>query len=105
MLQLGAANLPSQAAEIWHTSYLRWIYPQSNGSVVLVFTSDSTSCTSANNPDYYSIVVGQNGVTADGLRAMYATSLTAFAMGRQLQIAFDNSTSYCYINRLLTMEQ
>lgn len=93
------------AAEVWHTAYLKYVYPQANGSVVLVFTADSASCTSPNNPKYYSITVGQNSVTVDGLRAMHATALTAFAMERQVQFAFDNATANCYITRLLVLEQ
>jgi hypothetical protein len=67
--------------------------------------TDHASCTSAASPDYYYITVGQNGVTADGLRAMHATALTAFAMERQVSIAFDNATANCYINRLIVLEQ
>ena len=103
MLSLG--SLAANAAEVWHTAYLKNVYPQANGSVILVFTTDQASCTNTNSPKYYSITVGQNSVTVDGLRAMHATALTAFAMERQVSIAFDNATANCYINRLIVLEQ
>lgn len=97
-------SFAANAAEVWHTAYLKRIYPTSTGSVTLIFMTDHANCTNANNPKYYTIAVGQNGVTIDGLRAMHSTALTAFAMERQVSIAFDDATSSCYINRLYVSE-
>jgi hypothetical protein len=65
-----------------------------------VFHTDSSACTNANNPNYHYLIVGQNGMTADGLDRIYAAALAAAAAGKVVQAAFDDSTSNCYINRL-----
>ncbi len=51
-----------------------------------------------------SLTAGQNGVTADGVKAFLATSLTAIATGKQLQIAFSDSTSARSVNRLVIVD-
>lgn len=72
--------------------------------MTLAFTSDHARCSKANSPKFYYIASGQKNVTADGLRAMQAAALTAYAMGRQVSIAFDDATSCCYVNRLKVRE-
>lgn len=105
LIMLSLGSLAANAAEVWHTAYLKRVYPTADGSVRLSFVTDHATCTNADSPKVYYITVGQNGVTADGLRAMHATALTAFAMERQVSIAFDNATASCYINRLIVLEQ
>ena len=39
----------------------------------------------------------------DGVKAMLASALAAMAMGKQIQIAFDDSTTYCYVNRFVVV--
>jgi hypothetical protein len=80
-------------------STLAFVYPMGDGSFVLGFTQGSTFCPSQNAPQYFYVMPGQNGVTVDGAKAMLATALTAFALGKTLSIAFDDSTTYCYVNR------
>jgi hypothetical protein len=46
-------------------------------------------------------MAGQNGVTAEGVKAMLATSLLAYALQKPLQINYDDATSSCFVNRLL----
>ncbi len=93
-----ASSVP--AAETWTSGILKSVYPLGNGSFVITFVNSSPGCTNANNPKYLFVAAGENGVTADGVRAMLATSLTAFVSGKSIQAAFDDSTSSCYINRL-----
>jgi len=100
---LGAAA-QAYAAEVLHTAYVTRVYPQADGEIRLSFSSEHPNCTNTATPKWYFIKVGQNGVTADGLRAMHATALTALAMERRLTIAFDDSLSGCYINRLQILE-
>src|SRR5262245_55937437 len=88
--------MPAFAAEVWHTAFVTRVYPQADGSVRLSFSTDHANCTNSSSPKWYFIVVGQNSVTADGLRSMHATALTALAMERQVSIAFDDSTATCY---------
>jgi hypothetical protein len=89
------------AAETWHSSTVRWIYPQGDGGLVVAFQTDSPSCTSPATPDYYYVYVGQNGVTAEGFKNILAALLSAAAQGRAVQFAFDNATGACYVNRVL----
>jgi hypothetical protein len=98
---LALAAAPADAADIWHVSTIKYIYPQANGTIVLAFATDSASCTSTATPDYYTIAVGQNGVTAEALKHMLAVALSAFALEKQVSINFSDTTTACYINRLL----
>ena len=101
-LAVAAALTPLRAlaTTFWHSGTLNWIYPQADGSVVLTFTTDHPSCTNTASPKYYLVMVGQAGVTADGMKNMVATALSAFAMGRTLNVNFDDATNNCFINRM-----
>lgn len=93
----------ARAADIWHTSTVRQIYPLADGSFVLIFNQDSPSCLDANNPNYHYVTVGQNGMTLEGAKKVYAIAMLAFSMGKQLQINF-NDAGGCYINRAAIVE-
>jgi hypothetical protein len=90
----------AHAADVWHTATIKFIYPQGDGSFVLIFNSDAASCTSVSNPDYYTVRANTNGVTAEGLKLMYAAALMAKASDREVTINFSTSTNECAINRL-----
>ena len=90
----------STAANVWHQSVITHVYPQPDGGIVLSFATDAPTCTNASNPKYYYIKVGENGVTADGLKNMYALALTAAVAGQTVSFVFDDSTTGCYINRM-----
>ena len=94
------ASTTAHAAEVWVASVIKAVYPQANGSAVLTFQSDMPNCTSPANPKYYVLMVGQNGVTAEGFKNILASALAAAAAGKQVQVAFDDSTSNCFVNRL-----
>lgn len=89
------------ATERWHTAQIRWIYPQGNGGFILVLAAESQYCTNTAVPKYYFIGNGYNGVTEEGAKKMYAAAMMAVSMGRQISIAFDDSTPDCAINRLI----
>ena len=95
-----AAGTSAQAAESWASGQLKYVYPLNDGGFVISLTQNPASCASAANPKYLHVRVGFNGVTADGVKAMLATALTAIAAGNELQIAFDDSTPDCNVNRL-----
>ena len=88
------------AAELWVDEYLLSVYPLSDGNFILSFQTAPTQCTSTANPKYFHVYAGQNGVTAEGVKAMLAASLTALASGKRVQAAFDDSTSNCFVNRI-----
>ena len=98
MILMGSAP-DAFATTRWFQSTLAFVYPLGDGSFVLGFTQASPQCQSPNSPQYFYVAAGQNGVTADGAKAMLATALTAFALERSLSIVFDDATPSCYINR------
>ena len=96
------ASASANAAVAWIQSTVKFVYPLGDGSFVLGFANDAGTCTSPQPPPsskYFYVVAGQNGVTADGVKAMLATALTAFATGSSLAAVFDDATPQCYINR------
>ena len=90
----------AHAAEAWHSSTIRSVYPLSDGNFVLIFDAQSAQCTNATSPKYHYVAVGQNGVTTDGIKALLATALAAAAQRLTVTIAFEGASSACYINRL-----
>ena len=88
------------AVERFHASTLKFVYPFGTGDFVLGFDNDSPQCTATGSPKYMFVAVGQYGVTAEGAKKMFATAMMAFALGKQVSIAFDDATVSCYINRL-----
>jgi len=96
LLAWGSAAI---AASTTVTSTLKSVYPLSDGSFVLIFTNDASTCVNS-TPKYFYITPGQNGVSVDGAKAMLATSLSAFALGASVTLNFDDSTAFCYGNRL-----
>jgi hypothetical protein len=88
-----------QATTQYFQSTLQSVYPLADGSFVLIFSQSGSNCHSLNSPPYFYVAAGQNGVTADGVKGMLATALTAFSLGKTLAGAFDDSTPYCYVNR------
>jgi hypothetical protein len=89
----------ADAAVAYMQSTVKFVYPLGDGSFVLGFTNDAGTCASPNSPKYFYVMAGQNGVTADGVKAMLATALAAFTAGYTLWIAYDDATTSCYINR------
>jgi hypothetical protein len=101
-LALGAAVAPglASASEQWVVDNLKSVYPLSDGSFVVTFVNPQPICTNAGTPQYFYVSAGQNGVTADGVKAMLAAALTAFVAGKKVSLAFEAATSNCYVNRL-----
>jgi hypothetical protein len=82
----------AQATEAYLSSTVKAVYPH------------SPSCTDTQNPQYFHVAAGQNGVTAEGVKTMLAAALTAYATASPISIAFDTSTTNCYLNRLAVGE-
>jgi hypothetical protein len=66
-----------------------------SGYFVLYFQSGS-SCSGG----FTTVTVGQNGVTTDGLHLLMSVALTAFTTGKTVEVAYDNGSSQCYVNRI-----
>ncbi len=93
-----AIDAPAEAAT-WHTAKILSVYPQSEGSFVLVFNANSPACASG-NPDYFYVRAGQNNVTLEGQRAMLTVATAAMLSGKEVAISFDESSSNCWVNRM-----
>ncbi len=96
LLTVSSAN----AAPTWHEAKITEVYPLANGAFIISFDSDSTACTSSSVPKYYYVEVGQNGMTQEGLKNMLSVSLTAASLQVDVLISFDDSSAYCYVNRI-----
>jgi len=96
-LTIASAN--SYAAAAFVQSTVKSVYPQADGSFVIILTNDASTC-SAVSPKYFFVTPAQNGMTVDGAKAMLAATLTAFALGSSLALSFDDATIYCYVNRI-----
>jgi hypothetical protein len=94
----------AMATERWHTAQIKRIYPQGDGAFVIMFETESAYCSSTATPKYYLVGSGSNGVTAEGEKKIYAAAMTAIALGRQVMVAFDDSTTNCAVNRLIMLE-
>lgn len=90
----------ASAAEAWGAGTVRSVYPLASGSFVITLATDPPGCPSASSPKYLYVVAGENGVTADGVKAMLAAALAAMAMDKTIHVAFDDSSVSCYVNRL-----
>lgn len=88
------------AAEAWGTGTLLNVYPLSTGNFVITLATDPPGCPATASPKYLYVVAGENGVTADGVKAMLAAALTALATDKVVSVAFENSSVSCYVNRL-----
>lgn len=64
------------------------------------FDVDTAECSGLGSPKYMYVTVGQNGITAEGSKKIYAAAMLALANRMTVYIAFDDATQYCYVNRL-----
>ena len=96
LLTIVCSNLYAAASSVQST--VKSVYPLYDGSFVIILTNDTSTCP-ATTPKYFYVTPGQNMVTVDGVKAMLATALTAYATGSSLALSFDDATTYCYVNR------
>ena len=86
----------TRAAEAWVSSTITGIFPVGSGYFVLYFQAGSSCGGGATT-----VTVGENGVTTDGAHMLLSVALTAFTAGKPVQVAYDNATSQCFVNRIL----
>lgn len=82
----------------WHSSEIRRIYPQANGSFIVTFVNPSPDCSRSDNYHYISTDAG--GVTQEGINSMLSVVLSAAAMGKVVNAYFDRDSNTCPISRL-----
>ena len=101
-LVLAECLVPANATTQWYSGTVQQIYPLSDGSFEIGTSSVLPTCAgNGNGGVYLNVAPGENSMTASGVQNMLATLLTTFALGRSIQIAYDDGTTSCYVNRLL----
>lgn len=98
-ISLSSYSLSAVATERWHASTLRAVYIVGD-DVLLAFNADAQYCTAPAGPKYHYMSVGQNGVTQEGFKRMYAAALMAFSTGAPVQMEYDDATTNCFVNRI-----
>jgi hypothetical protein len=95
-LGFGAALLSgtADASEQWVVDNIRSVYPLGNGSFVITFINPQPTCVSGGSPQYFYVSPGENGTNSDGVKAMLATALTAFAMGKKIRLSYESATDF-----------
>jgi hypothetical protein len=101
LLVMGLTPLVAMSAPTWHTSNIRWIYPLSDGNFVLTFTADSPACLHTSVPKYYYARIGQNGMSAEGLKQIFAIASLAVSMNKPVQVNFESTSTACAIGGLI----
>jgi len=91
----------TRASVVRYQGSVQLVYPMNDGSFSVGVSTILPVCYSSGSGVYLSVTPGQNAVTADGAKSMLATVLTAFALGKSISVAYDDSTANCYVNRLL----
>jgi hypothetical protein len=99
----GTASMSARAADVWHISTIKYVYPQGDGSFVLIFETNAPACSNPNAFKYHHVTPTQNGVNKEGAKKIYAAALMAKAAALPVQINFSDSTISCYINRLTVL--
>jgi hypothetical protein len=67
-----AFALTANAGESWHTSTIKKVYPQANGTFVLIFDNNAVDCPNTNLDKYHYVSPTQNGMTDEGAKKIYA---------------------------------
>jgi hypothetical protein len=89
-----------QATNVTHTSTIVRLYPFADGTYYLSFAADDPTCSNTSNPKRYLVEVGQNGMTSEGSKNIYASALFAMGLGKSVFITFNNVNADCAINRI-----
>lgn len=94
------AVLPAHATEQTKTSSITSVYPVPDGSFYITLADIPAECTNTNSPKRLHVKVGENAMTADAMKQIYAAALVAVTADLTVYVAYDDATSSCYVNRL-----
>jgi hypothetical protein len=67
-----------------------------DGGFMIYFDSEISSTCSHSGTSSLLVYSGQGGVTDAGIKSLLSTALAAFTAGKNLNVMYDNSTSYCW---------
>lgn len=87
----------AQPADLWtgfkNISSLQVV--ETGGFLISFSTPLATPCASSGPSTLY-VYPGQNAMTADGVKAHYATALAAFLSGKQISVMYESASAYCW---------
>lgn len=66
------------------------------GGFLITFSTPLTASCAGAGPATVYVYATQNGMTADGVKAHYATALLAFASGKQVSVMYDSASTMCW---------
>jgi len=92
--------LSAHSADVSVISSLLSVYPGANGTYTLTFSDDAPSCSSPNTPKRFAVKIGENGMTSEGAKQIYAAALAALLADKNVHFTFSDLTTDCFINRL-----
>ena len=91
LLSFGAS---ASAANVWKNNLpISSIMTYPNGDFLLVLPASDPNCGPSGNLFY--VLAGQNGQTAEGLKAALAMALTAFTTGKTVSVYADTAVGNC----------
>jgi hypothetical protein len=83
------------AANSWKNNLtITGLYNVPNGGFLLFF-APGTDPVCGPSGDHFYVLPGENQVTADGAKSALAITLTAFTLGKTVNIYYDNTNSDC----------
>lgn len=104
-LALAIAPLtPVSASLVEHVSTIESVYSMADGSFIIIFDDNAAACPNTKSRKYHFVAVNQLGVTEQAAKQIYAAALLALATDKQVRVYFDDSTPYCWIDRLRVMK-
>jgi hypothetical protein len=98
---LAVAASSANAGTVWYQGSVQLVYPLNDGSFLIGVPAVLPVYLGSGSGTYLYVTPGANAVTLDGAKNMLSTVLTAFALGRNIEVAYDDASSSCYVNRLL----
>jgi hypothetical protein len=89
------ASHQASAAPVWtaYTTITSVEVINDGGFLVTLASGVGSTCTAANA---IYVQTGNNGVSADGAKALLATALSAFYLKQTIRFEYDDSTQYCF---------
>lgn len=71
-----------------------------NGNLQVLFENDLNEACTSGGLKALLVAANEATVSSDGLKAMHATLLTAFAGNFKVSVSYDNATKFCYARQI-----
>lgn len=93
----------AHAANVWHKSQIKRVYPLADGGFVLTFKVQSPNCGAPDHENYFYVSENQQGVTKEAIQNYLSVALVAATTNKVLNVYFDPDSQHCYVNRMYIM--